>query len=101
MRKYFDDNVSYNSLLKNISAEYRPLSNMWSRTDYISVYSGTACWKLQVKQHQTADRTTINSGWDQFADDLSLAVGDICVFEGPLNSFHLFSVRIIKADTVL
>ncbi|WOH08668.1 hypothetical protein DCAR_0728112 [Daucus carota subsp. sativus] len=27
----------------NISAEYRPLLNMWSRTDYISVYSGTAC----------------------------------------------------------
>ena len=93
------DNVLYDCLLKNISAEYRLLWTMWSRTDYITVYSGSACWKLQVKQRPNGDRTTINSGWDQFADDLGLAVGNLCVFEGPLNSFHHFSVRILNGDS--
>ncbi|WOH00525.1 hypothetical protein DCAR_0519890 [Daucus carota subsp. sativus] len=81
----------------DVSTQYDSITNLWSKTDYISVYSGDRAWKLQVRTRPgNLKRTTIMDGWIQFRDDLGLEAGDVIVLECALASFHHFSVGVLK-----
>ncbi|WOG81860.1 hypothetical protein DCAR_0101014 [Daucus carota subsp. sativus] len=81
----------------DIPTEYKELWHLWSKTDYITVYSGTAKWILQIRHRRDWQRTTIHAGWISFWEDMGLSVGDICIFECPTDSFSHFAVRVQKA----
>lgn len=74
------------------------LCNAWSKVDYITVYNGMRCWKLEIRHRDDRKRTTINGGWLRFRDDSQLEEGDLCVFEWMNHSIHNFNVRIVKGN---
>ncbi|XP_063936916.1 uncharacterized protein LOC135147654 [Daucus carota subsp. sativus] len=81
----------------DIPAQHRDLWNMWSRSEYITVYSGTAAWKRKIRHRTDWKCTTIHDGWVAFRKDMALEVGDTCIFECPVDSFCHFSVRVVKS----
>ncbi|KAK1394047.1 Glycosyltransferase [Heracleum sosnowskyi] len=80
----------------DISVKFKNVFQAWNKSDYITAYVETRCWKLQIRKRPNRKRTTIHNGWLQFRDDLQLAVDDLCMFEWKNDTVRNFNVRIVK-----
>nr|XP_017219341.1 PREDICTED: uncharacterized protein LOC108196528 isoform X2 [Daucus carota subsp. sativus] len=79
-----------------ISPLFKKLCSMWDTIQSIYVYSGNGSWKLDICRRDDYYRSTIEDGWQQLRDGLALEVGDICIFECPVDSLDRFNVRVVK-----
>ena len=82
--------------LQDIPSKFSKLSDRWDRLDYITVYEGKRCWKLQVRARRHGNRMCIHDGWIKFRSDMRLAVGDAVKFIWQSESIRNFDVLVLK-----
>ena len=71
---------------------------MKDRVEVLIIRLGRRTWL--VKFRVESNRVKVGLGWQQFAEDNALAVGDVCVFELVEPSKKLLRVTIFKAEPV-
>ncbi|KAL1809086.1 hypothetical protein ACET3Z_026076 [Daucus carota] len=80
----------------DIPSKFSKLSDRWDRLDYITVYEGKRCWKLQVRARRHGNRMCIHDGWIKFRSDMRLAVRDAVKFIWQSESIRNFDVLVLK-----
>ncbi|KAM6591494.1 hypothetical protein CsatA_014099 [Cannabis sativa] len=64
----------------------------------LSVSKGGGYWPIEIKTREMNTRADFKCGWNKFAKENDLKVGDVCIFELLKKSENLFRVSIFSAD---
>ncbi|WOH14957.1 hypothetical protein DCAR_0934487 [Daucus carota subsp. sativus] len=84
-----------------IPNDFKELFDEWDNFQCINVYSESMCWRLLIRKRDDYHSATIEDGWQKMRDDLGLIVGNICVFECPIQSYDHFKIRVLDPEEVI
>ena len=86
---------------QDIPKDYKDLFDEWDNFQCIIIYSELTCWRLLIRKRDDYHCATIEDGWRKMRDDLALIVGNISVFECPIQSYDQFKIRVLPPDEVI
>lgn len=83
---------------QEILDDFMRLAEVWKNFQCINIYSGSCCWRLLARNREENFCCTIVDGWQKKCDGLGLEIGDICIFQCPIDSCDQFKIRVLNFD---
>lgn len=71
---------------------------MWGKIEEMSIFRGVRSWEIVIRKRADRKRTTIHERCIELRNDLNVAVGDKCWFKWKDESYHHFTVEVVKAS---